>query len=219
VAAWYANLLIREGYYEQALEQAQRAVDLDPISPARRTGLAYEALRARDYDLAIDQARAAQTLEAGVMLPRYLRALALILSDRTEECLELDLGPHAGIRAICLHAQGRVEEAEAMADSLRAFIRAEERVDPDYTKVIPAGDLAAYLAWTGSPERALPWIRRAFALSPSGIDVRVLESGIFENLLTDSELWRAVAAVREGVWARVQGELADAEIRLFEGDR
>jgi tetratricopeptide (TPR) repeat protein len=216
VAAWYANLLIREGYYDQALAQARRAVELDPLSPARRTGLAYEALRARDYDLAIDQARTAQTLEAEVMLPRYIRALALVLSERAEECLELNLGPHAGIRATCLHALGRTEEAAAIADSLRAFIRSETRVDPEFTKVVPAGDLAAYLAWIGSPEQALPWIHRAYALSPSGIDARVLESGIFDNLLASSALRREVAAIRDQVWPRVLEELVDAQIRLWE---
>lgn len=219
VPAWYANLLIREGYYDQALEQAQRAVELDPLSPARRTGLAYEALRARDYDLAIDQARTAQTLEAGVMLPRYIRALALILSNRPQDCLELDLGPHAGIRAICLHGTGRVGEAEAIADSLRIFIRTENRTDPDFTKVAPAGDLAAYLSWTGSPEQALPWVHRAYSLSPSGIDARVLESGVFDELLERPDLRREVAEIREGVWPRVQRELVDARIRLFERNR
>jgi len=212
VAAWYANLLIREGYYDQALAEAQRAVDLDPLSPARRTGLAFEALRARDYRLAVDQARAAVSLEAGVVLPRSIQALALLLSGRAEECLDLDLGPHAGIRALCLHALGRVGQAVTVADSLRAVLLSGGLTSSGFTNVVAAGDLAAFLAWTGEPERAMPWIHRAYALSPSGVDSRVLESGVFDRLLANGEMRREVASIRERVWPRVQREMAEVGI-------
>ena len=215
VPAWYANLLVREGYYDQALAEAQRAVALDPLSPARRTGLAYEALRARDYGLAIDQARRAQAYGVEVILPRSIQALALLLSGRAEECLEVDLGPHAGIRAMCLHDLGRTDRASAITDSLRATLQAGTQAHPDFTNVIPAGDLAAYLAWTGSPDRALPWVHRAYSLSPSGIDPRVLESGVFGQLLANDQMRREVAEIRDRIWTRVLRELveADAELR------
>ncbi|MFC1791336.1 hypothetical protein ACFL0I_02580 [Gemmatimonadota bacterium] len=220
VASWLANLLVREGYYDEALAEAQRAVDLDPLSPPRRTALAYEALRARDYNLAMDQARTALSLEPEVILPRYIQGLALLLSGRAEECLELDLGPHAGLRAICLHALGRVEQATAIADSLRTALQAGGQIHPEFTNVIPAGDLAAYLAWTGNPERALSWIHRAYALSPSGIDPRVLESGLFEDLLGNAAMRREVAEIRDRIWARVQREEAEAGTgRLGRGNR
>jgi TolB-like protein len=214
VPAWYANLLVREGYYDQALAEAQRAVALDPLSPARRTGLAYEALRARDYRLAIDEARTARSYGEEVILPRAIQALALLLSGRAEECLELNLGPHAGIRAMCLHDLGRFDQAEAITDSLRAMVLADEQTHPEFTNVIPAGDLAAYLAWTGSPDRALPWVYRAYALSPSGIDSRVLECGVFENLLANGQMRREVAEIRDRIWVRVQRELMEAEAEL-----
>ncbi len=175
-------------------------------------------LRARDYDLAIDQARTARSLGEEVILPRSIQALALLLSGRAEECLDVDLGPHAGIRAMCLHDMGRVDQAEAITDSLRATLQAGVQVHPDFTNVIPAGDLAAYLAWTGSPDRALPWVHRAYALSPSGIDPRVLESGVFENLLADSQMRREVAEIRDRIWSRVQRELVEADAGLRRRD-
>jgi TolB-like protein len=212
VAAWYANLLIREGYYDQALAEAQRAVQLDPLSSPRRTGLAYEALRARDYGLAIEQARIAQTLESEVILPRSIHAQALLLSGRAEECLQMDLGPHEGIRAMCLHDVGRREEGEAIVDSLRTAVLSGQGLDPDFTAVIQAGDLATYFAWTGELERALPWIHRVYALSPSGIDPRVLESGLFDELLENRTYRREVEEIRGRIWPRVQREEAEAEI-------
>lgn len=212
VAAWYANLLIREGYYDQALAEAQRAVELDPLSSPRRTGLAYEALRAREYELAIEQARIAQTLEENVMLPRGIQARALLLSGRAQECLEMDLGPHAGIRAMCLHALARREEAREIVDSLRVAVRSGENPFPGFTAVVQSGDLAAYFAWTGEPERSLPWIHRAYALSPSGIDPRVLESGLFEEMLASRVYRREVEEIRSRIWPRVQREEIEAFI-------
>ncbi|MGD2121888.1 MAG: hypothetical protein PVJ76_09085 [Gemmatimonadota bacterium] len=214
VRAWYANLLIRERYYDEALTAAQQAVALDPLSPARRTGLAYEALRAGDYGLAIEEARTAGTLGPEIILPRSIQALALLLSGRAEECLELDLGPHAGIRAICLHDIGRLETAEAIVDSLRTALQSGDQVHPDFTNVIPAGDLAAYFAWTGSPDRAMPFIYRAFALSPSGIDPRVLESEVFEQLFASGQRRREVAEIRDRIWTRVEREVTEAESAL-----
>jgi len=212
VAAWYANLLIREGYYDQAIAEAQRAVELDPLSSPRRTGLAYEALRAREYELAIEQARIAQTLESDVMLPRAIQARALLLSGRADECLNMDLGPHDGIRAMCLHAVGRRDEAKVIVDSLRASVRSGRSTHPDFTPVVQTEDLAAYFAWTGDLERALPWIHRVYALSPSGIDPRVLESGLFDELLENRVFRREVEDIRSRIWSRVQREEAEAVI-------
>jgi hypothetical protein len=85
--------------------------------------------------------------------------------------------------------------------------------------VIPAGDLAAYFAWTGDAERALPWIHRVFALSPSGIDPRVLESGLFDELLENRAYRREVEEIRDRIWARVQREEAEAMIGVGGRDR
>jgi tetratricopeptide (TPR) repeat protein len=217
VPAWYANLLVREGYYDEALSYAGRAVALDPVSPARRTGLAYEALRARDYGLAIREARTARSLNAEVILPRSIQALALLLSGRAEECLDLDLGPHAGLRAMCLHDVGRISQAEAITDSLRLGLRSGRHLHPGFTNVIAVGDLAAYQAWIGAPDLAMPWIHRAYALSPSGIDPRVLNSGVFESVLANPQMRREVSGIQDRIWARVQRETDEAESDLNRG--
>ena len=154
-------------------------------------------------------------LIGALVLGTLVFAKVFFLSGGAEECLGLDLGPHAGIRAICLHALGRVEQATAIADSLRTALQAGGQVHPEFTNVIPAGDLAAYLAWTGNPERALSWIYRAYALSPSGIDPRVLESGLFEDLLGNAAMRREVAEIRDRIWARVQREEAEAGTGLL----
>ena len=215
VRAWYANLLVREGYYDQALAEAQRAVQLDPLSPARRTGLAFEALRAQDYDLAIREARTATSLGPEVILPRSIQALALLLSGRAEECFDLDLGPYAGIRAICLHDVGRIDRSAAIIDSLRTAIQGGDQAHTDFTDVIPAGDLAAYLAWTGSPDRAMQLDPQSLLTFPqSESTTRVLESGLFDELFSSSQRRREVSDIRGVIWTRVQRELAEAEFLL-----
>ena len=126
----------------------------------------------------------------------------------------MDLGPYEGIRAMCLHDVGRREEAEAIVDSLRTAIRSGQGLNSDFTAVIQSGDLASYFAWTGDPARALPWIHRAFALSPSGIDPRVLESGLFDDLQENRVYRREVEDIRSRIWARVQREEAEAIIGI-----
>jgi hypothetical protein len=149
-------------------------------------------------------------LQADVILPQAIRARALLLNGRSQECLDLELGPHAGIRAMCLHATGRVEEAASIVDSLRVEVSSGEYTNPAYTPVIPASDLAAFFAWTGDPERALPWIERAFTLSPSGVDPRVLESALFDHLFQTRALRSAVEQIRNRVWDRVLREAVEA---------
>ena len=162
--------------------------------------------------LADSQAQAAVALQPDVMLPVGIRARALLLSDQAQECLDLDLGPHAGIRAMCLFTVGRVQEAAGIVDSLRVAVSSGEFPDPEFTPVIPAGDLAAYYAWTGDPEQALPWIERVFSLSPSGIDPRVLESGLFDHLFQERSHRGLVEQIRDRVWERVQREAAQSRL-------
>ena len=54
----------------------------------------------------------------------------------------------------------------------------------------------------------------AFTLSPSGIDPRVLESGLFDHLLQTPGNRRVVEEIRSGIWGRVLREEAEARLDL-----
>ena len=145
-------------------------------------------------------------LKADLMLPRAIEARAQLLAGRAERCAAMELGPHAGIRAMCLHELGRRTEAAAIVDSLQSALERGLASDSIFTEVVRAEDLATYYAWTGDPVRSLQWVRRAYDLSPSGVEPRVLESALFNRVRQDPVFAREVELIRTEIWDRVRRE-------------
>ncbi len=204
VLSWCARVLNQRGEVEAAFRAAEQAIALDPQNAGRRLALAYDALSLGRYDRAASEAHLAGELEPELMLPRAIEARAHLLAGRSDRCLAMELGPHAGIRAACLHASGQPREAAAIADSLAAALRAGRWHDPVFTEVIPAEDLATYYAWTGDAARALEWTRRAYDLSPSGVEPRVLESALYDRVRNDPRFGGEVERIRSEIWDRVR---------------
>ena len=84
-------------------------------------------------------------------------------------------------------------------------IRQEEFPAID-TEVIPVEDLATYYGWVGDAEKSLEWVLRAYELSPSGVEPRVIESALFERVREDPRFRRGVDRVRSGIWDRVRAQ-------------
>ncbi len=79
-------------------------------------------------------------------------------------------------------------------------------VDAVFTDVIRAEDLATYYAWVGDPVASLEWVRRAYDMSPSGVEPRVLESALFDRVRADDRFRSEVERIRAGIWDRVRRE-------------
>ncbi len=206
VLSWCARVLNQRGDVEAAFRAAEQAIALDPQNAGRRLALAYDALALARYDRAIREAVLAHELEPDLMLPRAIEARARLLAGAAEECLALDLGPHAGIRATCLHELGRGEEAAAIIDSLTSALDSGGLQDPVYTDVVRVEDVASYYAWIGDASTALRWVARAYELSPSGVEPRVLESALFRRVSEDPRFQTEVSRIRAGIWDRVVRE-------------
>lgn len=204
VLSWCARVLNQRGEVEAAFRAAEQAIALDPQNAGRRLALAYDALSLGRYERAAREAHLAGELEPELMLPRAIEARAHLLAGRPERCLAMELGPHAGIRASCLYQLGQRKEAAAIADSLSAALKAGRWRDTVFTEVIPAEDLATYYAWAGDASRALEWTRRAYDLSPSGVEPRVIESALFERVRNDPHFSVEVERIRSEIWDRVR---------------
>ncbi len=76
--------------------------------------------------------------------------------------------------------------------------------DMTFTDVVRAEDLASYFARTGDAREALRWARHAYELSPTGIEVRVLESELFDRVRDDPVFSREIGRIRDAIWDRVQ---------------
>jgi hypothetical protein len=125
----------------------------------------------------------------------------MLLSGRADECVDLDLGPHSVLRATCLEELGSTREANRLVDSTVAAIA--DGAPPGFTNVLTFEDLAAYYAWRGQRDSSLIWLRRAFQLSPTGVDNRVLWSGLFNDLRSDPVFNDQLVETRSGIWGRV----------------
>ncbi len=206
VLSWCARVLNQRGDVDAAFQASEQAIALDPQNAGRRLALAYDALARGLYDRAADEANLAGELEPELMLPRAIEARAHLLAGRAERCAQMELGPHAGLLATCLYQLGQRQEASAIIDSLVAALSTGTLRDTVYTDVIRAEDLAIYFAWAGDPSASLDWVRRAYDMSPSGIEPRVLESALFDRVRADERFWREVERIRAGIWDRVRRE-------------
>lgn len=204
--SWCARVLSQRGDVEAAFRASRQAIALDPQNAGRRLALAYDALALQRYDRAAAEAHLAGALEPELMLPRAIEARAHLLAGRADRCAAMELGPHAGLRATCLYDLGQRAEASAIVDSLIAGLAARALYDTVYTAVIRAEDLAVYYAWAGDPAESLSWVRRAYDLSPSGVEPRVLESALFDRVREDPRFSREVEGIRAGIWDRVRRE-------------
>ena len=121
---------------------------------------------------------------------------------RARECLAMELGPHQGARALCLWAAGEREEALALVESLESNY--PEPPADHFSPVLVAEDLAVFHGYTGDVDRALQWLETAYAASPTGVELRVLESELFSAVRSASRFQSAVDRLRGGLWARVE---------------
>jgi len=209
IPSWRARSLAQLGRYQEAESEAKRAIDLDPLAPARHIALAELSLQLGNYEQAIASAQLATTLEPRIFRSRAIEARALLLSGNPQRCASLPLGPHRVLRATCLKVSGRGDEADAIIDATLADIRNKTLKLDGSTEVVVFEDLAVYYAWRGDAANAMFWTARAYAASPAGLEVRVLESELFDKVRSDPEFAKSVAAIRADVYERVRRDSAN----------
>lgn len=207
---WYAHLLLREGKIEESMAENRVGVELDPLAPGRRTGFAFDALVARRYEVALEQARKATALEPDLLVPKVYEALALLLLGRPEECLGVDLGPRAAIHALCLQALGRTEEASAAIGALVADLEAGGTGAALEGRGAVLSDLGVYYARLGDRDASLDWIERALKVSPRTFDWRWERLELLDPVRENPEFGTRLDQLWEEVWARIR-EHHDAE--------
>lgn len=204
IPSWRARLLAEQGKTEEAFSEAGRAVELDPLAPGRRIALAELSLHLGRYDIAIEEAKVATALEPSLARSRAIEARALLLSGRAERCASLSLGPHRVLRATCLAAAGRQFEARTIVDEVLEEVRDDSLKVRGFSAVITYEDLAVDYAWRGDAKKAMEWAALSYGLSPVGMEIRVLESALFDSVRTDPEFERTIQEIRSELYNRVR---------------
>lgn len=149
------------GRLDEALFEARRVVELDPLSARYNTALGYVYAARGQHDLAIAHYRHAMDLDPGMYLPHYALALAYGHMGRLEEttaaaqeACELSgrNAPMLGLLAWAYGQAGRQGEARVLLDELTTR-RCTTYLQP----------LAMILAHRGLGEmdRVLDWLEKA----------------------------------------------------------
>jgi TolB-like protein len=187
------------GRFDEAVDEAAAAVAFDPLAPGHHDFRAMSLVLARRYDEALESARRARALRPDFPNPMRQEGRALLLAGRFDECAQIDLGPYLALRAMCLHSQGRGEEARAIIQSLEdAVARPVSGMTLNPEAI--AGDIAEYHAWVGDARGAMDWLRRSVAISPAA-QFLVTETGTYDAVRQDptfqAELQRLRLGIRE----------------------
>jgi len=159
---WYAQFLSGMGRHDEAIAEAERAIELDPLSLITHTGVGDVLYYARRYERAIEYYRRCVVMDSTFPPGRTDLARALDQLGRSEEALTEFLSvtpmvdgrpqPSTGV-AILLARAGRAEEGRAMMEAVLA--QASNRF------VSPYG-IASYYAVAGELATALDWLERAY---------------------------------------------------------
>jgi TolB-like protein/DNA-binding winged helix-turn-helix (wHTH) protein/Flp pilus assembly protein TadD len=158
---WYSMYLALEGRKEQALAEAEKAYELDPLSPVVGAYLAKVLQEAGQYDKAIEQAKKTLDLEPDSAVTHAV--LGIVYQEKrmySEAIIEykraLQLGGRPdemrGLLGYAYAVSGNRNDAEKTITELKALW-------PGHTHA--ALDLAVVFSGLGDKESTLYWLEKA----------------------------------------------------------
>jgi len=168
---WYSMYLALQGRKQDALAEAEKAYEVDPLSPVVGANLAKILHEAGQDDKAIEQANKTLELEPGSAVTHAV--LAIIYQDKrmyeqaiTESKKALQSGgapgEMRGLMGYAYAASGNRKEAERMIAELKSLL-------PGHTHA--ALDLAVVLSGLGDKESSLHWLEKAREMKVSDLIV------------------------------------------------
>jgi serine/threonine-protein kinase len=161
---WYADLLATRGRFDEAIEQAKAARELDPLAPIAGQTHASVLYFARRYDEAIALVQELLAVHPEFPLLRLDLGRLHDALGRPEEALRAfeqaarmnGAEPEETAPVATAYARlGRRAAAEAVIGRMRAAAETSGRFLPPYT-------IANVYVAMGDPERAFEWLERAF---------------------------------------------------------
>jgi len=191
---WYSMYLAVEGRKEQALAEAEKASELDPLSPVVGANLAKILQEAGQNDKAIEQAKKTLDLEPDSAVTHAV--LGVVYQDKrmyaeaiTEYKRALQLGgPPGEIRGLLGYAyavSGNRTDAEKIIAELKALW-------PRHTHA--ALDLAVVFSGLGDKENALYWLEKAQEMHVSDL-IGIRQDSHFVEVRSDPRFQALVQRV------------------------
>ena len=187
---WRANVLAEMGRLREARADAERAADVDPLSPAIATDLANILLWSGDFEGARLEFERARSLSFG-HAPAALGLALVALYDGESLAPPSLLGQWAALSGAPASLGGQ------LATGMAAFLeRGEEQAVPESLIALgesgrlPAGTVAALAGLLGARDIALAWVRRSVE-DGSWVDQYFRVNPAYDDLRPDPE-FRAI---------------------------
>jgi TolB-like protein len=160
--AWYSRFLAYLDRLPEAIPEARRAVDLDPLSGIAWHNLGANLVTSGDLSAARDALARAITISPEDVISYWYLGIASLLQENPNAALAEfgRAGPMYRLAGFALaeHDLGRAKESQQALDEL----------------ITKYGAVAAYqigevYAWRGEKKKALEWLDRAFAQRDVGL--------------------------------------------------
>jgi tetratricopeptide (TPR) repeat protein len=191
---WYAQSLLWMQRPEDAVDEAHRARDLDPLSLVINANLGLILGVTRHYDLGIEQIRKTLDMDPNFALAHYRLGQIFILKGMNKEAipeLEQAVGlsggsPRATAELALAHAQsGNKKQALKLLDDLKQ--RSQQRYVSPF-------NLALIYGAVGDKNQALEWLEKASEQRSPSLNLLNL-SPAFKSLRTEPRFVELVSSV------------------------
>ena len=159
--SYYALFLAFEGRTDEALDRAQRALEIDPLSPLINMNVGWTYFTAGRPDGALDQAVKMIEIEPDFYGAYWLKGAIRLAEGRYAEAVEelkraVSLGGHHIVVADLASACGLAARREEAAILLDQLLETRRR------QYVPAICMARVYSRLGETEKAIEWLETAF---------------------------------------------------------
>jgi TolB-like protein/Tfp pilus assembly protein PilF len=181
---WYAELLSSTGRYEEAIQQNQKAVELEPGS-IQRLNLALSYMLAGRYADAEQEFRRALDMEPGYPIAHYSHAHLLVRENKFNEAVaEMEFAVHAtpessyyrAYLGYTLAKAGRTEEARKILGEL---------IEEAKTKYVSWLGIADIYSGLGEKDHAFAALELAYQQGDPRMDTLRMRSGFEPSWTAD----------------------------------
>ncbi len=163
---WYGWHLLWFGRFDEALNKAQRALELDPLSIVINQVMGQTYYFMRDYEEAIKWLKKTIEMDPTQNWPHLVLCLAYLEIGRNQEAIEelreadaLDDNPLALAAETRAHAaMGKVGEAHKLIERIKEMGKRDE----EFGVAFPSYSIAQGYVALGQLDRAFEWLERAY---------------------------------------------------------